>query len=97
MSAAEQKKSIPGHYSPVMPYIVLPDDAEGFTKFIEDVFGAEKKLRADTDDGSLMHAEYSISGGTISADIWASAALAATASRPAASATRVRRVRRERP
>ena len=65
MSAAEQKKSIPGHYSPVMPYIVLPDDAEGFTKFIEDVFGAEKKLRADTDDGSLMHAEYSINGGTI--------------------------------
>ena len=65
MSAAEQRKSVPDHYSPVMPYIVLPDDAEGFIKFIEDVFSAEKKLRADMDDGSLMHAEYSINGGTI--------------------------------
>ena len=65
MSAAEQKKSVPEHYSPVMPYIVLPDDAEGFIGFIEDVFGAKKKLRADTDDGALMHAEYSINGGTI--------------------------------
>lgn len=48
-----------------MPYIVLPDDADGFIKFITDVFGAEKKLRVDHEDGRLMHAEYSINGGTI--------------------------------
>ncbi len=65
MSAAEQKKSVPAHYSPVMPYIVLPDDAEGFIEFIKEVFGAEEKLRVNMDDGSLMHAEYSINGGTI--------------------------------
>jgi PhnB protein len=65
MSAAEQKQAIPKHYSPVMPYIVLPEDAEGFIKFIRDVFDADEKLRVDMDDGSLMHAEYSINGGTI--------------------------------
>ena len=48
-----------------MPYIVLPDDADGFINFITKVFGAEKKLRVDMDDGSLMHAEYSINGGTL--------------------------------
>lgn len=57
--------STPSHYSPVMPYIVLPDDPDGFIKFITDVFGAEEKLRVDTDDGDLMHAEYSINGGTV--------------------------------
>lgn len=65
MSAAEQKKANPEHYSPVMPYIVLPNDAEGFIKFIENVFGADEKLRVSNDDGSVMHAEYSINGGTI--------------------------------
>lgn len=55
----------PEHYSPVMPYLVLPDDAEGFIKFIKDVFGAEEKLRVNMDDGSVMHCEYSINGGTI--------------------------------
>ncbi|MGQ0540451.1 MAG: VOC family protein [Blastocatellia bacterium] len=65
MSAAEQKEILPKHYSPVMPYVVLPGDADGFIKFIRDVFGAEEKLRVNTDDGSVMHAEYSINGGTI--------------------------------
>jgi PhnB protein len=55
----------PEHYQPVMPYIVLPGDADGFIRFISDVFGAEEKLRVDHDNGSLMHAEYSINGGTI--------------------------------
>ena len=49
----------------MMPYIVLPGDAAGFIKFITDVFGAEEKLRVDHDSGELMHAEYSINGGTI--------------------------------
>lgn len=65
MSAAEQQKITPEHYSPVMPYIVLPDDADGFIKFIKEVFDAEEKLRVDHDNGELMHAEYSINGGTI--------------------------------
>lgn len=57
--------SIPAHYSPVMPYIVLPRDAEGFIRFISEVFGAEERLRVDHDNGEVMHAEYSINGGTI--------------------------------
>jgi PhnB protein len=55
----------PAHYSPVMPYIVLPNDAEGFIRFIKDTFGAKEELRVDMEDGSIMHAEYSINGGTI--------------------------------
>lgn len=54
----------PEHYSPVMPYMVLKD-AEGFISFIQAVFGAEEKLRVPAEDGGLMHAEYSINGGTI--------------------------------
>lgn len=48
-----------------MPYIVLPNDAAGFIKFITNVFGAEEKLRVNHDSGEVMHAEYSINGGTI--------------------------------
>lgn len=40
-------------------------DTEGFISFIKTVFGAEEKLRVPTEDGGLMHAEYSINGGTI--------------------------------
>ena len=64
MSATEQKKGLPDHYSPIMPYLVLAD-AEGFIQFITTVFGAEEKLRVNMPDGSLMHGEYSINGGTI--------------------------------
>jgi len=56
--------SIPEHYSPVMPYVVV-SDAEGFIDFIRTVFNAEEKLRLNTEDGSVMHCEYSINGGTI--------------------------------
>ena len=56
--------SIPEHYSPVMPYIVV-SDAERFITFITDVFGAEEKLRVNHEDGSAMHCEFSINGGTI--------------------------------
>ena len=47
-----------------MPYIIV-SDAAGFIKFITAVFGAEEKLRVDMPDGSVMHCEYSINGGTI--------------------------------
>ena len=56
--------NIPEHYSPVMPYIIV-GDAERFIEFIKAVFDAEEELRVDTDDGSVMHCEYSINGGTI--------------------------------
>lgn len=54
----------PKHYSPVMPYIVA-SDAEGLIKFITDVFDAKEELRVNMEDGSVMHCEYSINGGTI--------------------------------
>lgn len=56
--------SIPKHYSPVMPYLVV-SDAEAFIKFIREVFDAEEKLVVRHDNGELMHAEYGINGGTI--------------------------------
>ena len=56
--------SVPKHYSPVMPYLVLRD-GEGFMKFITEVFGATEILRVNNKDGSLMHAEYDINGGTV--------------------------------
>jgi PhnB protein len=64
MNATEQKKGIPEHYSPVMPYMVLKD-AAGFIDFITAVFDAKEILRVNKEDGSLMHAEYSINGGTV--------------------------------
>ena len=56
--------SIPKHYSPVMPYMVLRD-GESFIRFITAVFGATEILRVNKEDGSLMHAEYDINGGTV--------------------------------
>ncbi len=56
--------NMPEHYSPVMPYIIA-SDAEAFIKFITAVFNAEEKLRVNSEDGSAMHCEYSINGGTI--------------------------------
>ncbi len=56
--------NVPKHYSPVMPYIVL-SNADDFIKFITEVFDAKEILRVPSDDGSVMHAEYSINGGTV--------------------------------
>ncbi len=56
---------LPEHYQPIMPYLVV-DNADDFITFITTVFNADEKLRVDRkDDGSLMHGEYSINGGTI--------------------------------
>ena len=52
------------HYSPVMPYIIA-SDAVGLIDFITKVFGAKEKLRVNSEDGSVMHCEYSINGGTL--------------------------------
>lgn len=56
--------SVPAHYSPVMPYLVV-SDADGFIKFITEVFGAKEILRVNNDDGEVMHCEYDVNGGTI--------------------------------
>ncbi|MBV6496010.1 MAG: VOC family protein [Acidobacteria bacterium ACB1] len=55
---------VPEHYSPVMPYFVV-NDADAFIDFISTVFNAVEMLRVDRPDGSVMHCEYSINGGTI--------------------------------
>lgn len=54
----------PEHYSPVMPYLVV-SDAEKFIDFIHSVFDADEKLAVRHDDGSIIHAEFTINGGTI--------------------------------
>ena len=56
--------TMPEHYSPVMPYIIA-SDAEGLIRFITNVFDAKEELRVNGEDGSVMHCEYSINGGTI--------------------------------
>lgn len=47
-----------------MPYLVV-SDANAFIDFIKAVFDATEMLRVNMPDGSVMHAEYSINGGTI--------------------------------
>ncbi len=68
---------IPDHYSPVMPYFIV-SDAEAFIAFLTVVFDAAEILRVNADDGSAMHCEYSINGGTVmfgqSSDEWKPAA-----------------------
>ena len=65
--------SIPDYYHPIMPYLVVKD-AEGFIEFIKAVFDAEEKLLVRHPDGKLMHAEFTLNGGTIllgqASDAW---------------------------
>ena len=56
--------TMPDYYQPIMPYLVLKD-ADGFIRFVKAVFGAEEKMVVRNKDGSIMHAELSINGGTI--------------------------------
>ena len=57
--------NMPEHYSPIMPYVILPDDAEGFIAFLRNVFAADEILCVRHDSGEVMHAEFSIGGGTV--------------------------------
>ena len=56
-----------------MPYLVVKD-ADGFIEFIRAVFDAEEKLVFRNADESIMHAEFSVGGGTIllgeAGDMW---------------------------
>lgn len=56
--------NVPEHYSPVMPYFVVPNGND-FKDFIIAVFDAKEILTVPNEDGSVMHGEYSINGGTI--------------------------------
>lgn len=56
--------NMPEHYTSVMPYFIV-SNAEDFIAFISAVFDAEKKLIVSNDDGTIVHGEYSINGGTI--------------------------------
>ena len=56
--------AVPDYYQPIMPYLVVKD-ADGFIAFIKTVFDAEEKLIVRHPDESLMHAEFSLNGGTI--------------------------------
>jgi PhnB protein len=56
--------TMPDYYQPIMPYLVLRD-ADGFVRFVKAVFGADEKIVIRNKDGSIMHAELSINGGTI--------------------------------
>ena len=56
--------SAPDYYLPIMPYMVL-ENADGFIKFIQAVFNAEERLIVRNPDESIMHAEFSLNGGTI--------------------------------
>lgn len=56
--------NVPEHYSPVMPYFIVPN-GDDFVAFITAVFDAKEILKVTKEDGSIMHGEYSINGGTI--------------------------------
>ena len=56
--------STPDYYLPIMPYMVLKD-ADDFIIFIKKVFDAEEKLIVRNPDESIMHAEFTLNGGTI--------------------------------
>ena len=61
MTAAEKSKKLPEHYTPVMPYLVVPDGEE-LIRFITAVFDAKELLRVNCPDGSVMHCEYNAIG-----------------------------------
>ncbi len=50
-------------YQAVTPYLMLKD-AEGFIKFMMDVFGATE-IRRVTDKGKILHADIEVNGAVI--------------------------------
>ncbi len=46
----------PLYYLPIMPYIIVKD-AQGFIKFLKNVFKAEEKIIVPREDGSIQHGE----------------------------------------
>jgi len=56
--------SLPEHYLPIMPYLVVKG-ADDFIAFAKAVFDAEERAVYRNEDGSVMHAEIGVNGGTI--------------------------------
>lgn len=54
----------PDYYLPIMPYLIVPS-AEVFIAFIRATFDAEEKLSVLREDGTLMHAEFTLNKGAI--------------------------------
>ena len=55
---------LPDHYQPLMPYLVIKG-ADEFIGFLKQVFDAKEYGIYRNEDGSIMHAEIGINGGTL--------------------------------
>jgi PhnB protein len=55
---------IPPQYLPVMPYLIL-QDAQGFWKFAQQVFGATEQMMVPADNDGIMHGEIKIKDAVI--------------------------------
>jgi uncharacterized glyoxalase superfamily protein PhnB len=51
--------NIPGGYQQVMPYLIV-NNAAGFIAFMQDVFGAEERMRHMRSEDVIMHAELAV-------------------------------------
>ena len=54
----------PDYYLPIMPYLII-DNATAFIDYIKKVFNAKEESLHKHDDGSVMHAEFSIGKAVI--------------------------------
>lgn len=54
----------PDYYLPIMPYLVV-SSSEEFIRFIKATFNAKEELIVPREDGSIMHAEFSLNNGSI--------------------------------
>lgn len=50
---------VPEGYNTVMPYLII-DNADGFLRFTQAVFGAQEKMKVMRDETTIMHAEITI-------------------------------------
>lgn len=56
--------TIPEQYNRLMPYLIVKG-ADGFRKFMANVFGAKEQLIVPASDGSVMHGEIRIGDAVI--------------------------------
>jgi len=59
-----EKPNIPEGYQQVMVYLIVKD-AAGFIKFMQDVFGAEEKMRQMRSENVIAHAEIKMGDSVI--------------------------------
>lgn len=57
-------KPIPEGYHSVTPYLIVEGAAE-LLDFLREAFGAEQRVRMDTPDGSVAHAEVTIGDSVV--------------------------------